>query len=410
WAHFTQSRGHLSASTLSSGSTTSSSAIIAPDYFGHPCSRPTFSFAVSGQSGCIDDQKVQLADSLVGLPFRIAEEFSATQRDLAGSLVAQRGGAAVPFACPQGSKNPVGITTAVAAPDASVSGRLADICPSVPLQQQLHVLQLSGMKQQSRTSSLCRGRGLENLRINTTAARRYPHLPTPPLAFGTPLGTVPAAIVTVQEAHAHQRQCSWSSITSNGRTVTPLTSPVTASVSASPTGKDPKKLSLYKTELCRSFEETGTCRHVFYSAKCQFAHGPEELRMIERHPKHKSVVRTTADALILRLVDWRNNCWRNFDQLEQMCKTFWEKGSCPYGQRCCLGFRCGEYGVSQKPRDAERRWFVLHLLLVACKVMHVRAGSDWHCLRGICSSQIAQAKSGNLVCRCPASTLRRTMP
>ncbi|KAG5457707.1 MAG: hypothetical protein BJ554DRAFT_2211, partial [Olpidium bornovanus] len=52
----------------------------------------------------------------------------------------------------------------------------------------------------------------------------------------------------------------------------------------------------------------GPFRRRRYGAKCQFAHGNEELRTVERHPKHKSV----------------------------MCKTFWEKGSCPYGQRCCF--------------------------------------------------------------------------
>ncbi|XP_043719241.1 zinc finger protein zfs1-like [Telopea speciosissima] len=33
--------------------------------------------------------------------------------------------------------------------------------------------------------------------------------------------------------------------------------------------------NLYKTEICRSWEETGSCR---YGTKCQFAHGKEELR------------------------------------------------------------------------------------------------------------------------------------
>jgi hypothetical protein len=42
---------------------------------------------------------------------------------------------------------------------------------------------------------------------------------------------------------------------------------------------------LYKTELCRSWEETGACR---YGAKCQFAHGGEELRQVQRHPKYKT--------------------------------------------------------------------------------------------------------------------------
>ncbi|TPX55495.1 hypothetical protein PhCBS80983_g05270 [Powellomyces hirtus] len=66
-----------------------------------------------------------------------------------------------------------------------------------------------------------------------------------------------------------------------------------------------KKMSLYKTELCRSWEETGTCR---YGTKCQFAHSQVELRPVDRHPKYKT----------------------------EMCKTFWEKGTCPYGKRCCF--------------------------------------------------------------------------
>ena len=46
-----------------------------------------------------------------------------------------------------------------------------------------------------------------------------------------------------------------------------------------------RKLGLYKTELCRSWEEKGTCR---YGTKCQFAHGEEELRKVARHPKVRS--------------------------------------------------------------------------------------------------------------------------
>jgi Zinc finger C-x8-C-x5-C-x3-H type (and similar) len=45
-----------------------------------------------------------------------------------------------------------------------------------------------------------------------------------------------------------------------------------------------RKLGLYKTELCRSWEEKGTCR---YGNKCQFAHGEDELRKVPRHPKVK---------------------------------------------------------------------------------------------------------------------------
>ncbi|KAJ3308899.1 hypothetical protein HDV04_000708 [Boothiomyces sp. JEL0838] len=69
--------------------------------------------------------------------------------------------------------------------------------------------------------------------------------------------------------------------------------------------RDNRKKSLYKTELCRSREETGVCP---YGPKCQFAHSEAELRVLDRHPKYKS----------------------------EQCKTFWEKGTCPYGKRCCF--------------------------------------------------------------------------
>jgi len=48
-----------------------------------------------------------------------------------------------------------------------------------------------------------------------------------------------------------------------------------------------RKLGLYKTELCRSWEEKGTCR---YGTKCQFAHGEDELRNVSRHPKVCSMI------------------------------------------------------------------------------------------------------------------------
>eukprot|EP00873_Tetraselmis_striata_P039636 jgi/Tetstr1/459900/TSEL_005242.t1 len=64
-----------------------------------------------------------------------------------------------------------------------------------------------------------------------------------------------------------------------------------------------KHHSLYKTELCRSWSETGSCR---YGLKCQFAHGAEELRPVQRHPKYKT----------------------------EICRTFAVTGTCPYGTRC----------------------------------------------------------------------------
>ncbi|XP_027711039.1 mRNA decay activator protein ZFP36 [Vombatus ursinus] len=61
--------------------------------------------------------------------------------------------------------------------------------------------------------------------------------------------------------------------------------------------------SRYKTELCRTFSESGKCR---YGSKCQFAHGPGELRPASRHPKYKT----------------------------ELCRKFLTMGSCPYGTRC----------------------------------------------------------------------------
>lgn len=65
----------------------------------------------------------------------------------------------------------------------------------------------------------------------------------------------------------------------------------------------PSSSSRYKTELCRSFTESGFCK---YGGKCQFAHGAEELRDLNRHPKYKT----------------------------EPCRTFHTIGFCPYGVRC----------------------------------------------------------------------------
>ena len=62
-------------------------------------------------------------------------------------------------------------------------------------------------------------------------------------------------------------------------------------------------LRRYKTELCRSFAETGHCR---YGVKCQFAHGADELRPLARHPRYRT----------------------------ELCHSFHVTGFCPYGSRC----------------------------------------------------------------------------
>lgn len=78
---------------------------------------------------------------------------------------------------------------------------------------------------------------------------------------------------------------------------------LTRSVSQSGSQSGSSASSRYKTELCRPYEENGSCK---YGEKCQFAHGRHELRTVARHPKYKT----------------------------DLCKTYHTTGLCPYGPRC----------------------------------------------------------------------------
>lgn len=82
----------------------------------------------------------------------------------------------------------------------------------------------------------------------------------------------------------------------------------------------PTNSSRYKTELCRPYEENGTCK---YGDKCQFAHGIHELRSLNRHPKYKT----------------------------ELCRTFHTIGFCPYGPRCHFVHKADEL---EKPSSESR--------------------------------------------------------
>ncbi|XP_039367003.1 mRNA decay activator protein ZFP36 [Mauremys reevesii] len=75
----------------------------------------------------------------------------------------------------------------------------------------------------------------------------------------------------------------------------------------------------YKTELCRTYSETGRCR---YGTKCQFAHGAGELRSLSRHPKYKT----------------------------ELCHKFYLHGECPYGSRCHFVHYPEERGLAASPQ------------------------------------------------------------
>ncbi|XP_032083892.1 mRNA decay activator protein ZFP36 [Thamnophis elegans] len=87
-----------------------------------------------------------------------------------------------------------------------------------------------------------------------------------------------------------------------GKAAQPLPPPPPGFPPLKPPGT-PAPSSRYKTELCRTFSESGRCK---YGAKCQFAHGSSELRSVSRHPKYKT----------------------------ELCHKFYLHGECPYGSRC----------------------------------------------------------------------------
>lgn len=71
-------------------------------------------------------------------------------------------------------------------------------------------------------------------------------------------------------------------------------------------GRPSTNTELYKTELCASYMSTGgNCP---YGEKCQFAHGTQELKTVDRPPK-----------------------WRS-----KPCQNWVKTGACSYNERCCF--------------------------------------------------------------------------
>jgi len=82
--------------------------------------------------------------------------------------------------------------------------------------------------------------------------------------------------------------------------------------------------SRYKTEMCRPYQDEGVCK---YGDKCQFAHGFEELRSVNRHPKYKT----------------------------DLCRTYHKKGFCPYGPRCHFIHDLVEYQQMTNPQPSPKK-------------------------------------------------------
>jgi hypothetical protein len=77
--------------------------------------------------------------------------------------------------------------------------------------------------------------------------------------------------------------------------------------------------NLFKTEICKAWESGKECA---FGAKCQYAHGIQELRGKDRHQKYKTTY----------------------------CKGYHEEGICPYGSRC--SFIHGEPFI---PKETKKR-------------------------------------------------------
>ncbi|XP_008852182.1 mRNA decay activator protein ZFP36 [Nannospalax galili] len=118
----------------------------------------------------------------------------------------------------------------------------------------------------------------------------------------SPAPEVPSRLPGRSTSLVESRSCGWVPPPPGFAPLAPRPGP---ELSPSPTSPPatPTTSSRYKTELCRTFSESGRCR---YGAKCQFAHGLGELRQANRHPKYKT----------------------------ELCRKFYLQGRCPYGSRC----------------------------------------------------------------------------
>lgn len=115
-------------------------------------------------------------------------------------------------------------------------------------------------------------------------------LPSSSGAGVAPAGAAPNGAATGNQGHSHRVNRS-----SN-----------TNSRPTKKNGRPSTNTELYKTELCASYMSTGgNCP---YGEKCQFAHGREELKAVDRPPK-----------------------WRS-----KPCQNWVKTGSCSYNERCCF--------------------------------------------------------------------------
>jgi Zinc finger C-x8-C-x5-C-x3-H type (and similar) len=152
--------------------------------------------------------------------------------------------------------------------------------PAVTRVQQQHNIFRATHHHSASDPSAIRDAATLALMQNFTPNMFQPGMPTMPLYPNQYYGQD----LVVQQAIAARLQSQYStpySVATAQNLPGETGSPTSSSGQTGPSANN-RKLGLYKTELCRSWEEKGTCR---YGTKCQFAHGEDELRIVSRHPK-----------------------------------------------------------------------------------------------------------------------------
>ncbi|KAL8116699.1 uncharacterized protein LOC141668285 [Apium graveolens] len=157
-----------------------------------------------------------------------------------------------------------------------------------------------------------RGPGFD-LRANPNVLSSLENLENPIVRYyrsgGSPLSSIENLEISPKTMFKTPVKVEEDVIVMDGVLVGPVTaSKVRSSSSTSDSGGSSSSggKSFYKTEICRSWEDFGSCR---YGAKCQFAHGKEDLRPTRFSNRSKSEI--------------------------QMCKSYSSgPGSGSYGSKC----------------------------------------------------------------------------